>query len=329
MKKADINKNKSREWLIEALSGKQDAIRGAGKIGDPSDRELFYYFKEMDNYKSEENKTVDNAWSKLRVKLEEDELIPERESRTGSIITPFIKVAAAISLLIALSLTIYIVTNHWAAKGELITAVTGANEKLMVELPDGSTVHLNRNSEIKYNSGFKGGVRQVQVTGEALFDVNPNREKPFIVETSNANIRVTGTKFNVLSHNLNNEVEVMVMSGQVIITGKSGEHEMVLDPDQIGTIGNTRPSMFRNNDPNYISWSTEILTYDGVPLEKTFRDLKRVHNIEVIVSDKAILNKKISTTFDRQSPQTIISIICTTFNLEFEISDNIYYLSEK
>lgn len=338
MKKADINNNESRKWLIEALSGKQNAIMEAGKITDPTDRELFYYFKEMDNYKSEEKEIVNHAWERLRAKLMEDDLLPESIASTGSkastsniarTITPLIKIAAAISLLVVLSFTAYLITNQWTGKKSLITAVTGTNEKLMVELPDGSTVHLNRNSELKYKSAFKGEIRKVQVTGEALFDVNPDKEKPFIVETPNAKIRVTGTKFNVLTDNGNNEVEVMVMSGQVIITDKNGMQEMVLDPDLIGTMGNTQPTMFRNNDPNYLSWSTEILTYDGTSLDKTFRDLKRVHNIEVRVSDKAIFDKKISTTFDRQSPQTIISIICTTFNLEFEISDSIYYLSEK
>lgn len=329
MKNTGLNSNESRKRLIGALSGRHNALREADKIGDPSDRKLFYYFQEMDNYRSEEKEIVNHAWERLRTRLMENELLPESKVSTNRIISPLIKTAAVISLLITISLTAYYIVNRWDGNKDLITAVTGTNEKLMVELPDGSTVHLNRNSEIKYPSGFKGEVRQVQVKGEALFDVNPNKEKPFIVETSNARIRVTGTKFNVLTNNGNNEVEVMVMSGQVIITGKSNKQEMVLDPDLIGTMGNSQPTIFRNNDPNYLSWSTEILTYDGTPLYKIFRDLKRVHNIEVIANDKIILDKKISTTFDRQSPQTIISIICTTFNLEFEISDSIYYLSEK
>jgi ferric-dicitrate binding protein FerR (iron transport regulator) len=121
----------------------------------------------------------------------------------------------------------------------------------------------------------------------------------------------------------------MVQSGHVILADRNGEQEIVLDPDLIGTLGSTTNSRYRNSDPNYLSWSTEVLTYEGTPLEKTFNDLKRVHNIEVIATDNSILDKRISTTFDRQSPETIISIICTTFNLESEISNSIYYLSEK
>jgi ferric-dicitrate binding protein FerR (iron transport regulator) len=278
---------------------------------------------------TEERETVDQAWDKLRTRLEKDDLIPDGNIRTVRYFSPALKIAAALALLISLTFTVYFFTERWLSDGSMITASTTENEKIMVDLPDGSRVHLNRNTEIKYPSRFRGEQREVSVEGEAFFDVIPNRDKPFVVEAGNARIRVTGTSFNVLTSNKNNDVEVMVKSGQVILSDKNGKQEVVLDADLIGTMGNTSNSSYRNSDPNYLSWSTEVLTYEGTPLEKTFSDLKRVHNIEVIATDSSILDKRISTTFDRQSPETIISIICTTFNLESEISNSIYYLSEK
>jgi ferric-dicitrate binding protein FerR (iron transport regulator) len=329
MKKVKHNIDSSLERLVKSLSGMENSEREAESITHPADREIFDYFKEMNHTNSEEKETVDQAWDKLRTRLEKDDLIPDGNIRTLRFLSPALKIAATVALLISLTFTVYFITNRWLSDGSMITASTAENEKIMVELPDGSRVHLNRSTEIKYPSQFRGELREITVNGEAFFDVVPNRDKPFVVEGGNARIRVTGTSFNVLTNNENNEVEVMVKSGQVILTDINGEQEVVLDPDLIGTMGSTTHSRYRNSDPNYLSWSTEVLTYEGTPLEKTFSDLKRVHNIEVIATDKSILDKRISTTFDRQSPETIISIICTTFNLESESSNNIYYLSEK
>lgn len=329
MKQVNQNMDSSLKRLVKSLSGKQNAAEEAEGITDPAHRELFDYFKEMNNSNTEKREAVDQAWDKLRTRLEEDDLIPDVNIRPVRFFSPVLKIAAALALLISLSFTVYFITDRWVADGSMITASTGGNEKIMVDLPDGSRVHLNRSTEIKYPSRFRGEQREVSVKGEAFFDVIPNRDKPFVVEAGNARIRVTGTSFNVLTSNKNNDIEVMVKSGQVILSDKYGEQELVLDPDLIGTMSETEHYRYRNSDPNYLSWSTEILTYEGTPLEKTFSDLKRVHNIEVIATDKSILDKRISTTFDRQSPQTIISIICTTFNLESEISNSIYYLSEK
>ena len=329
MKNIDNNMDSSLQRLVKSLSGKQNAAGEAEGISNPADREIFDYFKEMNHSDREERETIDQAWDKLRSRLEKDKLVPAGNIRRVSSFTPLLRIAAAIALLISLSFTAYFITDRWLSKGDMITASTSENEKIMVELPDGSRVHLNRSSELIYPSRFGGEIREVTINGEAFFDVVPNRDKPFVVEGGNARIRVTGTSFNVITSNENNEVEVMVQSGQVILADKNGEQEIVLDPDLIGTLGSTTNSRYWNSDPNYLSWSTEVLTYEGTPLEKTFNDLKRVHNIEVIATDNSILNKRISTTFDRQSPETIISIICTTFNLESEISNSIYYLSEK
>ncbi|MCA1757663.1 MAG: FecR domain-containing protein [Bacteroidales bacterium] len=330
MKNINQNMDSSLERLVKSLSGSHNAAGEAENITNPADRDLFYYFNNMNDFNTEKTEAVDQAWDKLRTRLEKDDLIPaEGKIMPVRFFRSVFKIAAVFALLISLSVTAYFITNRWLSDGSMITASAGENEKIMVELPDGSRVHINRNSEIEYPSRFRSELREVSINGEAFFDVVPNRDKPFVVEAGNARIRVTGTSFNVLTSNENNEVEVMVKSGQVILTDKNGGQEVVLDPDLIGTMGANEHYRYRNSDPNYLSWSTEILTYEGTPLEKTFSDLKRVHNIEVVAVDKSILDKRISTTFDRQSPQTIISIICTTFNLESEISNSIYYLSEK
>src|SRR5690606_22184900 len=69
--------------------------------------------------------------------------------------------------------------------------------KQFLHLPAGSTVILNKNSELGYDDDFGTEIREVRLTGEAFFDVEHDPDHPFIVKTGDVNTRVLGTAFNV------------------------------------------------------------------------------------------------------------------------------------
>jgi ferric-dicitrate binding protein FerR (iron transport regulator) len=83
-------------------------------------------------------------------------------------------------------------------------------------LPDGSVVTLNKNSSLNYPSKFKGNARAIALKGEAFFNVTPNKEKPFVINVNDVQIKVVGTSFNVRSEN--GVTEVIVETGVVQVT---------------------------------------------------------------------------------------------------------------
>src|SRR5690606_9914983 len=96
-----------------------------------------------------------------------------------------------------------------------------------VELPDGSVVWLNKGAKLSYLKGFKNFYdREVNLSGEAFFDVKPNAEKPFIIETANTATRVLGTSFNVKTNGEN--VAVSVFSGKVSFKELNQAKELLL-----------------------------------------------------------------------------------------------------
>ena len=109
----------------------------------------------------------------------------------------------------------------------------------------------------------------------------------------------------------------------------SGSGEIILETGFVGTIGSSGSSKSFNENQNYLSWKTDLLVYNGEPLKKVFSDLKRVHNISVVTDDADILNETISTTFDKLPQDTIIRIICTTFNFRYQKDGDNYRLSRK
>ncbi len=118
-----------------------------------------------------------------------------------------------------------------------ITIAAGNDEKnIKVELPDGSTIFLNRNSQLSYRSNFNGRGRNVNLKGEAFFEIAPDATKPFIIDAGNARVRVVGTSFNVITRNSESAVEVYVKTGKVLLSDNSGSKELALDPGYIGTM---------------------------------------------------------------------------------------------
>ena len=71
----------------------------------------------------------------------------------------------------------------------------------------------------------------------------------------------------------------------------------------------------RNTNVNYLAWHTDMLIYDGERLGVVFEDLKRAYNIEIRVADPEINDYRLTSPFEQQPHDTIVKLICTTFNL--------------
>lgn len=213
------------------------------------------------------------------------------------------------------------------AAPEKITISSAANEKnIEVLLADGSTVYLNRNSSLTYPKNFRSGTRRVQIRGEAFFDIARDEEHPFIIDAGKANIRVLGTSFNVITENASSEVEVYVSSGKVMVTSEDGARSLTLEPEEVGRVSGTTAVQKRNTNVNYMAWHTEMLVYDGERLGIVFEDLKRAYNIEIRVADPEINDFRLTSPFEQQPHDTIVKLICTTFNLRSVREGDTYIL---
>lgn len=308
------NNNDRRERMIteEFLSGQDQSAQK--------------YWKEMDEIKEKSEKAdVDKAWDKLYNRLDSNKLI--KGGKRNFLTEPAFRIAASIILIIGLSITgIYYLTEGFGnGKTRIITA--GADRKnIRVDLPDGSVAFLNRESSLEYPLGFGKKKRMVKLEGEAFFDIDHEAGRPFIIDAGKANITVLGTSFNV--NTKNNRVEVFVTDGKVMLESDDNLNSLTIEPGDIGSVTDNSASKDINTDPNYLSWKTEILKFDGDSLGKVFSDLQKVHNISIQLEDENISERRLTSTsiFNKQSPETIIRIICTTFSLEYDKQGNVFYL---
>lgn len=283
-------------------------------------------WKVLRKVNEQENIDVDKAWRRVSAKLGYQagkfNIAPVLLKRR------FFRVAAAILLLTGIaSALFYIGINSFTGRKVISTAETESN--VVVNLPDGSTVWLNRNTRLSYKIKPEKGERSVTLSGEAFFDIVPDNTRPFIVDAGKARVKVIGTSFNVITNNNDSAVEVFVKTGRVMMAGNTGEKTVFLEPGFIGTINETLAGKKVNEDRNYLAWNTGQLTYEGQKLGVVFNDLRKMYGIEIVVSDSSILDLPIATTFNNEPHETIIRVICTTFNLKYRQDGNIYHLGKK
>ncbi len=116
----------------------------------------------------------------------------------------------------------------------------GNDPRKTVVLPDGSVIILRAHSTIALNEGFNYQNRQLTLTGEAFFDVTHDVQRPFLVHTALADIKVLGTVFNVSINKDNKQMETALFKGSVEVAWKENtNHKIVLSPNQKLVIGHT------------------------------------------------------------------------------------------
>jgi len=336
MKKVMKNGNEftDREWeelasILSEEKGEQTDLLGRFLADDPDNSGQMW--KELRNMNKSEEINVDKAWDNVHSRLHENGLLnKDNVVKVSFTRTTFFRIAAAALLLIGLG-TAALYMNNAGYFSQKITVIAGMDQKnIEVPMPDGSKVYLNRNSEFTYRKNFGEHGRNVKLKGEAFFEIAPDVTKPFIIDAGKARVKVVGTSFNVITDNPESAVEVFVKTGKVLVSDNTGDKTIQLDPGYVGIVGSGKADKAVNTNQNYMSWKTGHLEYNGQKLSVVFNDLKRVYNMEIAADDPLILEYPWNfIPADNSSAETIIRLICGSFNLSYTKDGSVYHLSKK
>jgi ferric-dicitrate binding protein FerR (iron transport regulator) len=289
-------------------------------------------WKELREMNSDKEIDVDKAWNNLYSRLSENGLITKAPVvRRSFTVTAYFRIAAMVLLLLGIGSVLLYLNDKDVLSRKTIVATTDNQKNLQVTLPDGSNIFLNRNTRLSYRENFGRHGRNVILSGEAFFKITPDEKNPFVIDAGEARIKVLGTSFNVITSNSDSAVEVFVKTGKVMVSDNEGTKNLILDPGFIGKIDSGSSEKSLNDDPNYLAWNTGVLIYDGQTLDVVIRDLKKVYNMDIIVNDPKILENTWTTNgpVDNETQETIIRLICGSFNLNYTKDGNVYHLTGK
>jgi ferric-dicitrate binding protein FerR (iron transport regulator) len=161
------------------------------------------------------------------------------------------------------------------------TLTTPRGGQFHITLADGTEVWLNAASSIRYPTAFKGTERQVELTGEAYFEVARNSHQPFYVKSSAQTVQVLGTHFNVHTYNNESAIRTTLLEGSIKVSSASGK-SVLLKPGQQSTIINNNISVKEDADTEEaIAWKDGKFKFDDTDLRTVMLQLERWYDIEV------------------------------------------------
>lgn len=196
-------------------------------------------------------------------------------------------------------------------------------------LPDGSIVILNRGTKLKYQKNFDKDQRVVTLTGEAFFKVKPDQNRPFIVETRHASVKVLGTSFNVFAYQNEPIVEVLVETGKVNMSSKRGiDTSVLLTAGEKGIFDKNNMNLTKAtvNSENRLAWVSRQILFRGSTLNEVIKTLEQTFNLNIIVDHQVNLEQEITATFYQQEPNYILDVVALTLNLDISTTGKNTYL---
>ena len=193
-----------------------------------------------------------------------------------------------------------------------------------------SAIILEDKGQAYANQVVKGitGYHPVQpghtVKGDVILIVE---SKPFIIETSTAGIQVLGTSFNVNTKIPEKELEVIVKTGKVKVYKKDDiSNNILLEKGEVGVIKSNVLGKYFNEDENYLSWKTKKMIFRDHKLNEVIDIINKTYNTHINYENDAIGELPYTVTFDQESIEEVLNIICHTFDLKFEKTRNGYKL---
>ncbi|OQP46447.1 hypothetical protein A4D02_30885 [Niastella koreensis] len=236
------------------------------------------------------------------------------------------------------------------AEPMVVSTLNGS--KSTINLPDGSKVWLNAGSKLSYNRDFGGDIREVELSGEAFFEVKPvtvpgtKQRVPFIIHTQYIDVRVLGTAFNVKAYPKDKQTETSLIHGKVEVqVHNQPEKKFLLRPNEKLVVKNSatnettagkadktgsshQPFVSLSNltykDTTVIetAWVQNKLIFDNELFADIAEKMERWYNVEIVFKDVKLKTEPMSGSFTTETIQQALDYMSVTTPFHYTIHGN-------
>lgn len=236
-------------------------------------------------------------------------------------------IAASVAAMMTVTAVWLFSTPHRAPAVRLNIVSTKNGSRSKIYMPDGSQVWLNAGSRLTYdNNAFGRSLREVSLDGEAFFDVEKDREHPFVIHTRDMDVKVLGTSFNVKSYPNDSRSEATLVRGMIEVSFKDRPNEkIILKPNEKISVANLRavaaplagghPASPNNplisvteveaeqHDSTIVetAWVKNQLVFHSQPFDEVARQLERWYNVSIRFQTADLEERKLTGTFRNET----------------------------
>ena len=194
-------------------------------------------------------------------------------------------------------------------------------QKANITLPDGSKAWLNSQSKLTYTADFNVKKRELQLDGEAYFEVAHNAKKPFIVRSMDMAVEALGTCFGVKAYSEDHLISSILMRGKVRVTTPDGE-TILLPNDRVMYDKTTHKKTQSKvtNATDFTGWIHNELRFENESLGEIATTIQRIYNVKIIFNSELLKNLRYTGTVNNNSLESVLNIITLTSPVSFQIN---------
>jgi transmembrane sensor len=213
-----------------------------------------------------------------------------------------LRISAILFLLAGTTVLVRMIVDHQGEKTTTLNEIfVPRGSRTSIVLPDSSKVWLSNQSTLRYPGAFQGDLREVELSGEAYFEVAHRNSTPFIVSFGKNRIRVLGTKFSVMAYPEDPVIKADLISGKVMFDiQKGGRYQSIeMRPGQSLSYDKSAQSVSEGivDAGFYDYWLKGVYTFKNETLESLARKAARIYNTEIVFGDEQLKSKRYSGSF--------------------------------
>jgi transmembrane sensor len=310
-----------RKYLQDNLTS-QELLELRKKVNCATDEQLSGLM--LSDWKGEdidESKADDVRIDEIRYSLEEQ--IGTRQNNYR-LFKRTLQVAAAILLPVFIFSTLYLYRENTQQTSEEMVVSTAEGEHANITLPDGTKVNLNVESRLTYiPQTFNKKSRSITFDGEAYFSVSKNKDCPFVIHTQGFDVKVLGTKFNLLARAKEPIGELTLEDGSVSMTSVRTGQNVILYPNEKAifdraTGGITVVSSASIEEAT--SWKRKELIFHNSTFSNVLQELEKVYHVKIAVQSSNYMPDLFTGTIPSSNLNEAIEIIEKSYHLQGQIT---------
>ena len=192
------------------------------------------------------------------------------------------------ALVMACSIILISVTLYSYLRGtphlQYVTRHNDYGKISVIKLTDGTIIHLNSNSSIRYPKVFKGEGRAVFLEGEAFFEVAKDKSRPFTVSTNGLKTTVLGTRFNINAYKDDDQIQVALVEGSVSLQVENTDKSILLKPSEMAIFHPSRQSLSTSDfdEEETMAWTEGTISFRHASFEEVARKMNNIYGIRLI-----------------------------------------------
>lgn len=208
-----------------------------------------------------------------------------------------LKMASVITIAFVLGFFYFKSTHTANEKVAMQTVQVPYGQRVNLILSDGTVVWLNSGSRMTYPESFSTGKREINLDGEAYFEVAHNKEKPFVVKTHLYDIEVLGTKFNVDAYSKEGSFEGALLEGKIKITREGENRTLILNPSYKAVMENNHLIVKEIEDYDVFRWKEGLICFKQETFIEILKSFQKYYDLKIVIENSKLSNPVITGKF--------------------------------